>query len=47
LEMFFDGAKPRDLQFCGPIVDMFFDRAQRTGETCGFRSSRDEQIPDC
>jgi hypothetical protein len=25
-------AKPRDLRFCGPFVDMFFDRAQRSGE---------------
>jgi hypothetical protein len=32
----FDGAKPRDLQFCGPFVDMFFYRAQRIGEICGF-----------
>jgi hypothetical protein len=28
-------------------VDMFFYRAQRIGEICGFRSSRDEQIADC
>ncbi|MDX6460571.1 MAG: hypothetical protein QOE55_4268, partial [Acidobacteriaceae bacterium] len=27
LEMFFDGAKPRDLQFRGPFLGMFFARA--------------------
>jgi hypothetical protein len=26
-------AKPRDLQFRGPFLDMFFDR----GHVCGFR----------
>jgi hypothetical protein len=31
-------AKPRDLQFRGPFLDMFFDRAQRSGEICGFFS---------
>jgi hypothetical protein len=29
-------AKPRDLQFRGPFVEMFFDRAKRSGEICGF-----------
>jgi hypothetical protein len=28
--------EPRDLQFRGPFVEMFFDRAQRSGEICGF-----------
>jgi hypothetical protein len=23
------GAKPRDLQFCGPLLEMFFDRPER------------------
>ena len=27
---------PRDLRFSGPFVEMFFDRAQRSGGTCGF-----------
>jgi hypothetical protein len=30
------GAYPRDLQFRGPFLEMFFDRAQRSGEICGF-----------
>ncbi len=25
-------AKPRDLQFCGPLLEMFFDRAKRSRE---------------
>src|ERR1700733_5247834 len=25
-------AKPRDLRFSGPFVEMFFDRAERSGE---------------
>jgi hypothetical protein len=29
-------AERRDLRFRGPFVEMFFDRAQRSGETCGF-----------
>jgi hypothetical protein len=29
-------AKPRDLQFRGPFLEMFFDRAERNGEICGF-----------
>src|ERR1700691_3847127 len=28
-------AKPRDLRFSGPFVEMFFDRAKRSGGTCG------------
>ena len=28
-------AKPRDLQFRGPFLEMFFDRSQRTEEICG------------
>ena len=28
-------AKPRDLQFSGPLVEMFFGGAQRSGGTCG------------
>jgi hypothetical protein len=28
-------AKPRDLQFRGPFVEMFFDIAERSGEICG------------
>ncbi|MEA2541696.1 MAG: hypothetical protein QOH35_3062 [Acidobacteriaceae bacterium] len=27
----FDGAKPRDLQFNGPLLEMFFDRASPIG----------------
>jgi hypothetical protein len=26
------------LQFCGPFLGLFFDRAQRSGEICGFCS---------
>ena len=29
-------AKPRDLRFSGPFVEMFFSKAQRRGEICGF-----------
>jgi hypothetical protein len=29
----------RDLRFRGPFVEMFFDRAQRSGEICGLPSS--------
>jgi hypothetical protein len=29
-------AKWRDLQFSGPLLDTFFDRAKRIGETCCF-----------
>jgi hypothetical protein len=29
-------AERRDLRFRGPFVEMFFDRAQRSGEICGF-----------
>ena len=25
--MFFDGAQPRDLQFCRPVLEMFFEQA--------------------
>jgi hypothetical protein len=28
-------AKPRDLRFYGPVVEMFFDRAKRSGGTYG------------
>jgi hypothetical protein len=28
-------AERRDLRFREPFVEMFFDRAQRSGETCG------------
>jgi hypothetical protein len=31
-------AERRDLRFRGPFVEMFFDRAQRSGEICGFFS---------
>ena len=27
-------AQPRDLQFCGLFLEMFFDRAQRSGGPC-------------
>jgi hypothetical protein len=29
-------AKPRDLQFRGLLVEMFFDRTWRSGKICGF-----------
>jgi hypothetical protein len=29
-------AQWRDLRFNGPFFGMFFDRAQRSGEICGF-----------
>jgi hypothetical protein len=29
-------AQWRDLRFSGPFVEMFFERAQRSGEICGF-----------
>jgi hypothetical protein len=32
-------AERRDLRFRGPFVEMFFDRAKRSGEICGFFSS--------
>jgi hypothetical protein len=32
-------AQPRDLQFSGPFVEMFFDRAKRSGEICGSTES--------
>jgi hypothetical protein len=28
-------AQPRDLQFCGPFLEMFFDRAQQGAEGIG------------
>ena len=31
-------AKPRDLRFRGPILEMFFNRAQRSREISGFFS---------
>src|ERR1700679_532910 len=33
-------AKPRDLRFSGPFVEMFFDRAKRKGGTCGSFNQR-------
>jgi hypothetical protein len=33
-------AKPRDLRFRGPFLEMFFDRAQHSGEICGLPLSR-------
>jgi hypothetical protein len=33
-------AERRDLRFRGPFVEMFFDRAQRSGEICGFSALR-------
>src|SRR3984893_9008269 len=39
-------AKPRDLQFRGPFLEMFFDRAQRNGEICGpFFGASDRPFP--
>src|SRR6202522_3052713 len=32
-------AKPRDLRFSGPFVEMFFDRAKRKGGTCSALSA--------
>jgi hypothetical protein len=38
-------AKPRDLRFRGPFLEMFFERAKHSGEVCGFLNLPPTPIP--